>query len=531
MAANKTARVAFVLKRWYQVGRTETLFAGRCHIGGRPEAALSTRAEWEAVVGLEIHAQVHSASKLFSSAAVTFLAPPNSCVALFDAALPGTMPVLNRRCVEAVVLTGLALGCRINRRSYFDRKHYFYADMPAGYQITQQRVPVAERGVLRVPGEWHGRERNLGITCVQLEQDSGKSLHDAAEGLTLVDLNRAGVGLMEVVTEPELTSGAEAAAAVQELQLILRTLGTCQGIMAEGHLRVDANVSIRKPGQPLGVRTEVKNLNSLRWLSRAVDFEIRRQIGLLETGGQIVNETRSFDVKLGFMPEPNLPSLVLMGDDERPMNQRQNRQGLVSVSALRALLPELPASRRSRLIRNHDLRPDLVTTLVKEDGLMEYFEEVIEVGKQDPKIVINWVMNDLLGVLNECGLSVSQSPIKPRVLAELINLQIDGIISSSVAKKVFTMMWKDNEVRSPVKIVAESGWSIICDPVQLEAACIDVIAKHPKQVELVRSGHAKVLNKFVGQVQKLLDGRGDPAQVKKILENKLLPQTGDGHCS
>ncbi|TKC50653.1 hypothetical protein EI555_010857 [Monodon monoceros] len=265
---------------------------------------LSCEREWAAVVGLEIHAQIASNSKLFSGSQVDFAAPPNSLVSFFDASLPGTLPVLNRRCVEAAVMTGLALDCHINRRSLFDRKHYFYADLPAGYQITQQRLPIAVNGSL-VYSVCVGKRQSqmvtktAGVKQIQLEQDSGKSLHDSLRSQTLVDLNRAGVGLLEVVLEPDMSCGEEAAAAIRELQLILQALGTSQANMAEGQLRVDANISVHNPGEPLGVRTEVKNLNSARFLAKAIDYEIQRQINELENGGKILNETRSFDYKLG----------------------------------------------------------------------------------------------------------------------------------------------------------------------------------------------------------------------------------------
>ncbi|ELW50433.1 putative glutamyl-tRNA(Gln) amidotransferase subunit B, mitochondrial [Tupaia chinensis] len=339
--------------------------------------------KWAAVVGLEIHAQISSNSKLFSGSQVRFAAPPNSLVSFFDASLPGTLPVLNRRCVEAAVMTGLALNCHINKKSLFDRKHYFYADLPAGYQITQQRLPIAVNGSLTY-SVCLGKPRNQMVTRtarvkqIQLEQDSGKSLHDDLRSQTLVDLNRAGVGLLEVVLEPDMSCGDEAATAVRELQLILQALGTSQANMAEGQLRVDANISVHHPGEPLGIRTEVKNLNSFRFLAKAIDYEIERQINELESGGEILNETRSFDYKLGctvpmrdkegkqdyrFMPEPNLPPLRLYDDASSPPAGTASQQ-VVNIDRIRETLPELPGVTRERLVRQYGMLPEHSFTLL-----------------------------------------------------------------------------------------------------------------------------------------------------------------------
>ncbi|KAM3623689.1 uncharacterized protein V6R79_014450 [Siganus canaliculatus] len=379
------------------------------------------------VVGLEIHAQINSNTKLFSGSSVRFLAPPNSLVSFFDASLPGTLPVLNKRCVEAAVMTGLALDCSINKKSLFDRKHYFYADLPAGYQITQQRQPIAVDGTLTycLLG---GKKRNqvirktVSIKQIQLEQDSGKSLHDELRSQTLIDLNRAGVGLMELVMEPDMSCGEEAAAAVRELQLILQALGTCQGNMSEGQLRVDANVSVHKPGEPLGVRTEVKNINSARNLGRAIDYEIQRQIEVLRNGGTVQNETRSYDPKSGetipmrdkeglqdyrFMPEPNLPPLVVFEDDASLPAGVDPCQAVV-VQQIRTRLPELPSVKRDRLVQTYGILPEHSFTLVNEDGLVEYFEAVLKATNKEPRKVIGWVTNELLGHLKQRDLSVSQ---------------------------------------------------------------------------------------------------------------------------
>ncbi|XP_043369068.1 glutamyl-tRNA(Gln) amidotransferase subunit B, mitochondrial isoform X2 [Dermochelys coriacea] len=450
-------------------------------------------APWVAVVGLEIHAQISSNSKLFSGSQVQFAAPPNSLVSFFDASLPGTLPALNRRCVEAAVMTGLALNCSINKKSLFDRKHYFYADLPAGYQITQQRLPIAVNGSLSYSLCVEGKKnqmvtRTVRIKQIQLEQDSGKSLHDDTRSQTLIDLNRAGVGLMEVVMEPDMSSGEEAAAAVRELQLILQTLGSSQAIMAEGQLRVDANVSVHHPGEAYGVRTEVKNINSARFLARAIDYEIHRQIKELENGGTVMNETRAFDYKLGctipmrdkegkqdyrFMPEPNLPPLILYDTKSLPANM--SHQQVVNIDWIRERLPDLPSVRRVKLVEQYGILPEHSFALLNEDGLMEFFQNVVRQTQMNPKKVIGWILNDMLGYLKQHNLTVKESPVSSLLLADLLNLLERGAISSSAAKQVME----------------------------------------------IKKGNRKVLNKLIGLVQRTTRGRADPVLVKLILEKRL----------
>ncbi|CAL8330375.1 unnamed protein product [Merluccius merluccius] len=489
------------------------------------------------VVGLEVHAQIRSSTKLFSAAEVGFSAPPNSLVSFFDASLPGTLPVLNRRCVEAAVTTALALGCTVNRKSLFDRKHYFYADLPAGYQITQQRRAVAVDGRL-VYSLLGGRKRSqvqtktVRIKQIQLEQDSGKSLHDDQRCQTLIDLNRAGVGLMELVMEPDMSCGEEAAAAVRELQLILQALGTCQGNMSEGQLRVDANVSVHRPGEALGVRTEVKNINSARFLSRAIDYEIQRQIEALERGEAVQNETRMYDSKSGhtipmrdkeglqdyrFMPEPNLPPLVVY-EDRRSVPEGAG-PGAVVLEALRESLPELPSARRGRLVRSYGLLPEHSFTLVNEDGLMEYFEAVVKETRKEPRKVIGWVTNELLGHLKQHNLSVSDCPVPPSALAELLELQEAGHISTSVAKQVLQLMWMDPG-KGAQEIVREQDLGLVCDSGDLQSVCQRVLDSNPDQVRALREGNKKVFNRLMGLVQKETKGRADPVLVRRILEDK-----------
>uniref|UniRef100_A0A8C9VHC4 Glutamyl-tRNA(Gln) amidotransferase subunit B, mitochondrial n=1 Tax=Scleropages formosus TaxID=113540 RepID=A0A8C9VHC4_SCLFO len=487
------------------------------------------------VVGLEIHAQIYASTKLFSSSQVCFSSPPNSSVSFFDAALPGTLPVLNRRCVEAAVMTGLALGCTINKRSLFDRKHYFYADLPAGYQITQQRLPIAVGGRLSY-SHLVGRKRNqvvdknVRIKQIQLEQDSGKSLHDSYRSQTLIDLNRAGVGLMELVLEPDMSCGEEAAAAVRELQLILQALGTCQGNMSEGQLRVDANVSVHRPGEPLGVRTEVKNINSARFLARAIDYELQRQMAVVEGGGTVLNETRAFDFKSGqtvpmrdkeglqdyrFMPEPNLPPLILYERETVPAHTDPRQ--VVLVDQLQEQLPELPRVTRDRLVTTYGILPEHSFTLVNEDGLVDYFVGVVQQTRAEPKKVIGWVLNDLLGLLKQQCLTVSQSPVSPNALAELLDLLEAGSISSPAAKLVLQELWKGSG-KSAKHIVEEQGLGLMRDRSEIQQVCRRVIDSHPDEVEYPSPN---VLNKLIGQVRKQTKGRADPQLVRAILEEEL----------
>ncbi|KAM3937892.1 glutamyl-tRNA(Gln) amidotransferase subunit B, mitochondrial [Leptodactylus fuscus] len=495
---------------------------------------------WESVVGLEIHAQINSVSKLFSSSEVKFAAPPNSTVSFFDASLPGTLPIINRRCVEAAVMTGLALNCNINKKSLFDRKHYFYADLPAGYQITQQRLPIAVNGMLtyryQVGTSWnHMVTKCVRIKQVQLEQDSGKSLHDDAMHQTLIDLNRAGIGLMEIVMEPDMTCGEEAAAAVRELQLILQALGTSYANMSEGQLRVDANISVHHPGEPYGVRTEVKNINSARFLAKAIDYEIKRQTEILENGGTVLNETMAFDYKLGvtipmrdkegkqdyrFIPEPNLPPLILYDAKSLPPNVKPDQ--VINIDVIKEKLPELPSVTRERLVEQYGILPEHSFTLVNEDGLQEYFVSVVKLSNVDPKKIIGWVIKDLLGHLRQQNLTVKQSMISPSSLSELLILLEKRIISSSTAKQVFQDLC-NGEGKTPTEIIKEKNLGLIIDRAQLEEICQKIIDGHKTEVSAVQQGNLKVMHKLIGLVQKTTKGRSDPVLVKTILEEKLLP--------
>nr|XP_040149128.1 glutamyl-tRNA(Gln) amidotransferase subunit B, mitochondrial isoform X2 [Ictidomys tridecemlineatus] len=456
--------------------------------------------KWAAVVGLEIHAQISSNSKLFSGSQVCFAAPPNSLVSFFDASLPGTLPVLNRRCVEAAVMTGLALNCHINKKSSFDRKHYFYADLPAGYQITQQRLPIAANGSLAYSvcvGKKRGQlvSKRVRIKQIQLEQDSGKSLHDDLRAQTLIDLNRAGVGLLEVVLEPDLSCGEEAAAVVRELQLILQALGTSQANMA--------------------------------------DYEIQRQINELETGGKILNETRSFDSKLGctvpmrdkegkqdyrFMPEPNLPPLVLYDSTTLPAGV--DSQQVINIDQIRDMLPELPSVTREQLVQQYGLLPEHSVTLLNEVGLLEFFQNVIKETRAEPKKVASWVLNTFLGYLKQQNLTVSESPVTPSALAELLDLLERKAISSSVAKQVFQELWR-GQGKTAAQIVSEQKLELLQDPAALEQLCLATMEEHPQVVMDVKKGNPRAINKLIGLVRKATLSRADPALIKDILEKRL----------
>ncbi|XP_007528434.1 glutamyl-tRNA(Gln) amidotransferase subunit B, mitochondrial isoform X1 [Erinaceus europaeus] len=494
--------------------------------------------EWAAVVGLEIHAQISSNSKLFSGSQVHFAAPPNSLVSFFDASLPGTLPVLNRRCVEAAVMTGLALNCHINKKSLFDRKHYFYADLPAGYQITQQRLPIAVNGSLAYGvciRSQHSQVANktVRIKQIQLEQDSGKSLHDDLRAQTLIDLNRAGVGLLEVVLEPDMSCGEEAAMAVRELQLILQALGTSQANMAEGQLRVDANISVHHPGEPWGIRTEVKNLNSAKFLAKAIDYEIQRQINELESGGEILNETRSFDYKLGctvsmrdkegkqdyrFMPEPNLPPLLLFDSESLPAGA--DPQQVINIDQLREHLPELPSQTREKLMLQYGLRPEYSFTLLNEVGLLEFFHNVMKDTKAKPHTVTNWVLNRFLGSLKQHSLAVSESPVTPSALAELLDLLDGRAISSSAAKQVFQLLWR-SPGKTPAQIVSEQKLELLQDREALEQLCRATLEGHAHVVMDLKKGNPRAINKLIGLVCKAALNRADPTLIKEILERQL----------
>jgi aspartyl-tRNA(Asn)/glutamyl-tRNA(Gln) amidotransferase subunit B len=471
--------------------------------------------QWEVVIGLEVHAQVIAKAKLFSGAATGFGAEPNTQVSPVDAAFPGMLPVINRRCVEQAVRTGLGLDAAINPHSVFARKNYFYPDLPAGYQISQYEAPVVGHGrvVLDMPD---GSTREIGITRLHLEQDAGKSLHDQHPKETYVDLNRAGIGLMEIVSEPDLRSAAEAGIYLRKLRSILRYLGTCDGNMEEGSLRCDVNVSVRRPGEPYGTRCEIKNLNSVRFAMEAIEYEARRQIEVLEGGGTIRQETRLYDTGRGitrpmrskedahdyrYFPDPDLLPLVLELD---------------WVERLRADLPELPDAKKARFVAEYGLRPEDAAVLVAERATAEYFEKVAE--SRDPKTAANWVMGDLFGALNKKGLGIEASPIPAERLGALIDLIADGTISGRIAKDVFAEMIETGA--DPAAIIEQKGLHQVSDTGAIETAVDAALAAHPAQVAQYAT-NPKVLGFFVGQVMKATGGKANPALVNDLLRKKL----------
>ena len=471
--------------------------------------------QWEIVIGLEVHAQVTAKAKLFSGAATDFGAEPNTQVSTVDAAFPGMLPVINRHVVEQAVKTGLGLDAEINLTSVFDRKNYFYPDLPAGYQISQYQQPIVGGGqvVLDMPD---GSTRTVGITRLHLEQDAGKSLHDQHPRETYVDLNRAGIGLMEIVSEPDLRTAEEAGIYLRKLRSILRYLGTCDGNMEEGSLRCDCNVSVRHPGDPYGTRCEIKNLNSVRFVMQAIEVEARRQVDLIEGGGTVAQQTRLYDSARGetrpmrskendydyrYFPDPDLLPLVLEPE---------------WVERLRAQLPELPDAKKARFVARYRLSADDAEVLVAERATAEYFEKVAE--GRDAKAAANWVMGDLFGALNRLGQGIDESPVAPERLGMLVDLIGDGTISGRIAKDVFAEMVETGA--APDVIVERKGLRQVSDAGMIAAAVDAALAAHPAQVAQYAS-NPKVLGFFVGQVMTATGGKANPALVNDLLKKKL----------
>jgi aspartyl-tRNA(Asn)/glutamyl-tRNA(Gln) amidotransferase subunit B len=472
--------------------------------------------DWEVVIGLEVHAQVISKAKLFSGAATDFGAEPNTQVSPIDAAFPGMLPVINRHCVEQAVKTGLGINAEINLVSVFDRKNYFYADLPAGYQISQYTRPIVGKGKITLDLA-DGSTRDIGITRLHLEQDAGKSLHDQHATLTYVDLNRAGVALMEIVSEPDLRSAEEAGAYLRKLRSILRYLGTCDGNMEEGSLRCDCNVSVRRPGAPLGTRCEIKNVNSIRYVMQAIEHEARRQVELLEEGGAVEQETRLFDAGKGvtrpmrskehahdyrYFPDPDLLPLRLDAN---------------WVDALKRSLPELPDAKKARFIEQYKLSPDDAGVLVAEQASADYFEAVAR--GRDAKLAANWVMVELYGALNRLGLGIEGSPVSAAGLGELVDLVVDGTVSGRLAKEVFAAMIETG--KGAAFLVEERGLKQVTDSGAIESAIAAVLAAQGDKVAEYRAGKEKLFGFFVGQVMKATQGKANPALLNELLRKKL----------
>ena len=471
---------------------------------------------WEVVVGLEVHAQVVSQAKLFSGASTVFGASPNSQVSLVDAAFPGMLPVLNAECVAQAVRTGLGLNAQINLRSRFDRKNYFYADLPAGYQISQYEHPIIGRGEIEIELA-DGSTKGIGVTRLHLEQDAGKSLHDQHPSKSLIDLNRSGVALMEIVSEPDLRSPEEAGAYLRKLRAILRALGTCDGNMEEGSMRADVNVSVRKPGEAFRTRCEVKNVNSIRFVMQAVEAEARRQVQVWEGGGEVQQETRLFDAGRGqtrsmrskedahdyrYFPDPDLLPLVL---DE------------AWVEGLREGLPELPDAKRARFMRDYGLPAYDSGVLVAEAETAAYFEAVA--AGRDAKLAANWVLGDLFAALNRTGRGITDSPVSAGSLGRLLDLLADNTINGRIAKEVFEAMVEMGE--DPVAIVEARGLRQVVDTEAIDAAVEKVLAANADKLAEYRAGKDKLFGFFVGQVMKAMQGKGNPALVNEALGRRL----------
>ncbi|MCH8037848.1 MAG: Asp-tRNA(Asn)/Glu-tRNA(Gln) amidotransferase subunit GatB [Proteobacteria bacterium] len=475
---------------------------------------------YEVVIGLEVHAQLRTRSKLFCGCSTAFGAEPNTQVSLVDAAMPGMLPVLNAHSVEQAVKTGLALDAEINLTSVFERKNYFYPDLPQGYQISQYLQPIVGEGRIELDLP-DGATKEVGIERLHIEQDAGKSLHDQHPSMTYIDLNRSGVTLMEIVSKPDLRSAAEAAAYITKLRSILRYLGTCDGNMEEGSLRCDVNVSVRRPGEALGTRTETKNVNSIRFVSQAIEYEARRQVEVLEGGGEIVQETLLFDSDKGvtrpmrskeeahdyrYFPDPDLLPLVLDPD---------------WVEELRRNLPELPDAKKKRFVADFGLSAYDAGILVDERETADFYERVIAGGSggRDPKLAANWLTGAYFAALNRSDLALAEAPVDAQMLGGLLDLIAAETISGRIAKEVFEAMWASG--KSAAEIVEEKGLKQISDQGAIEAIVARVIADNPKQVAKFKSGNEKLIGWFVGQVMKASQGKANPGLVNQILKQKL----------
>ena len=491
--------------------------------------------DWEVVIGMEVHAQVTSRAKLFSGASTEFGGEPNSHVALVDAAMPGMLPVINAECVAQAVRTGLGLNARINLRSVFDRKNYFYPDLPQGYQISQYKSPVVGEGEVVVDLPDHSI--TVGIERLHLEQDAGKSLHDQHPSMSFVDLNRSGVALMEIVSKPDLRSSDEAKAYVSKLRTILRYLGTCDGDMEKGNLRADVNVSVRRPGEPLGTRCEIKNVNSIRFIGQAIEHEARRQIEILEDGGTIEQETRLFDPAKGetrpmrtkeeahdyrYFPDPDLLPLELTQD---------------YVDGLERELPELPDERKARFMRDFGLDAYDVDVLIAEPETAKFYEEVVRNLMSDPqvaatvavvaehepakaKLAANWVINELFGRLNKEGLGIGESRVTPYQLAMILMAIGADTISTKTAKELFEIVWAEGKTAEPGRIIEQRGMRQVSDETQLQIDIDVVYNSNPDKVVQAKT-NPKLLGWFVGQVMKRTGGKANPQAVNDLLKAKL----------
>ena len=478
-----------------------------------------TTGEWEVVIGLEVHAQIVSAAKLFSGASTEFGAEPNSQVSLVDAAMPGMLPTLNGECVRQAVRTGMALNARINPWSRFDRKNYFYADLPQGYQISQLYHPIVGEGVIEIElGD--DRTKKVGIERIHIEQDAGKMLHDQHPDFSYVDLNRSGVALMEIVSRPDMRSPEEAGAYVRKLRAILRYVGSCDGNMEQGSMRADVNVSVRRPGGPLGTRCEIKNVNSVRFVQAAIEYEASRQVDIIESGGTIIQETRLFDPDkvetrslrskeeahdYRYFPDPDLLPLELSE---------------TFLSECRASLPELPDAKRQRYEEQLGLPHYNAAVLTAEVETARWFEALLaELGDEHALRASNWVISDLFGALNRLGKGIEDSPVTPAQGAELLRLVADGTLSGTLAKQVFEIMLETGE--DPSAIVESRGLKQTSDTGAIEKVIGEVLAANPEKVAEYRGGKDKLFGFFVGQTMKAMQGKANPQVVNELLKKAL----------
>jgi len=472
--------------------------------------------KWEIIIGLEIHAQVISNSKLFSGSSTKFGAEPNCQVSLLDASMPGMLPVINQKCLEQAVRTGLGLNAKINNISIFDRKNYFYPDLPQGYQISQYTKPIVGKGLIELDLP-DGQSKKVGITRLHLEQDAGKSIHDMDPKQSFIDLNRAGIALMEIVSDPDIRSAEEAGLFVRKVRSILMYLGTCDGNMEQGSMRGDVNVSVRRPGEDLGTRCEIKNVNSIRYIQQAIDFESRRQIELLESGKKIIQETRLFDASNGetrtmrskeeahdyrYFPDPDLLPLKISDD---------------FIKKIKANLPELPDAKKERFINDYGLSSYDAGVLVSEKAIADYFEKAAK--GRDSKIIANWVIGDLFALLNKTNKTIEDPPILPESLGELIDFIQDGTISGRIAKEVFESMAVSG--KAAAAIIEEKGLKQVSDVKELTKVIKQVLSDHPNELSEYKNGKEKVFGFFVGQVMKLTAGKANPAKVNEILKKEL----------
>ncbi len=477
--------------------------------------------EYEMNIGLEIHCQVISESKLFSASSTKFGAQPNTHVSFFDSGFPGQLPVINKYCIEQAIKTGLGLNAKINKRSVFDRKHYFYADLPTGYQITQQFHPIVSDGWVEITDE-EGNAKKIRIEKLHVEQDAGKLNHELSPNKSMVDFNRAGVALMEIVSKPDISSPYEAGEYIKKMRSIVRYLGTCDGNMDEGSMRCDINISLREKGSDkLGTRTETKNVNSVRFAIQAIEYEAQRQADILADGGKIDQETRLFDANTGttrtmrskenaidyrYFPDPDIMPLIL-------------EEGLVE--RIKESMPELPDVKKKRFMEQYKLSDYDSNILTSERAIAEYFEKAVDKTKDnDGKMVSNWMQSELFAVLNKEAKDIIDSPIKPEELAELINLIKDGTISGKIAKDVFKLMYEGDE-KSASKIVEEKGWKQVSDTSAIEKVIDDLIANSPDNVNAYKAGKVQLFGWFVGQTLKAMKGQANPQIVNEILKKKL----------